>query len=208
MNKRTQQHCTSSAKRHAFTLVELLVVIAIIGILVALLLPAVQKAREAARRTQCINNLKNIGLAMHNHLSTKKVFPAGRLGCDTFSDDICAGVASEDRVGVSAFVALLPYLEEQALYDQFSFKKFKNGPWPSASGSSSTAWASDYSSAIAIRPKVMFCPSDDSEPCCETSSDGRLMGGSHREKTVGQAPDNGTIQSACFDCFTNKDCVG
>ena len=65
------------AMRRAFTLVELLVVIAIIGILVALLLPAIQAAREAARRTQCVSHLKNIGIAMQNHVDARKVFPTG-----------------------------------------------------------------------------------------------------------------------------------
>src|SRR4051794_18303963 len=67
-------------KRRGFTLIELLVVIAIIAVLIALLLPAVQAAREAARRAQCVNNLKQLGLAMHNYVSTNNAFPMGRTG--------------------------------------------------------------------------------------------------------------------------------
>ncbi|TWT78563.1 hypothetical protein Pla123a_13560 [Posidoniimonas polymericola] len=87
----------------AFTLVELLVVIAIIGTLIALLLPAVQSAREAARRTQCINQLREIGLAVQNHHDTAGYFPTGR--------------DRTDQYGVSWAFRILPFLEEQQIYD-------------------------------------------------------------------------------------------
>ena len=92
----------------AFTLVELLVVIAIIGILIALLLPAVQAAREAARRMQCSNHLKQIGLALHTHLDARKTFPAG--------SDSLGGRYTANTVGTS--VHLFPYMEQTALFDQ------------------------------------------------------------------------------------------
>ena len=91
-------------RERAFTLVELLVVIAIIGILVALLLPAVQTAREAARRTQCVNNMRNLALGLHNHHSALRVFPQGWN----------IQPKKEESWGWSTF--LLPYLEESALH--------------------------------------------------------------------------------------------
>jgi prepilin-type N-terminal cleavage/methylation domain-containing protein/prepilin-type processing-associated H-X9-DG protein len=95
-----------SKARQAFTLVELLVVIAIIGVLVALLLPAIQSAREAARRSQCTNNLKQIALAMHNYMDTYRgAFPVGEYQC-------CWG---------TWLVGLLPYIEQRTLFEQYKF---------------------------------------------------------------------------------------
>src|SRR5262245_4425854 len=95
-----------------FTLVELLVVIAIIGVLVALLLPAIQAAREAARRSQCANNLKQLGLAVQLHHDAKRAFPTGRNSTDTRS--------------VSWAYYCLPYMEQQAMFQAYrpSFNVF------------------------------------------------------------------------------------
>ncbi|MEW4455521.1 DUF1559 domain-containing protein [Bremerella sp. JC817] len=98
----------STARRGGFTLVELLVVIAIIGVLIALLLPAVQQAREAARRMQCTNNLKQLGLAIHNYHDVMGCVPP------------IGGAPTR-----SAFVALLPYLEQSNLEKQYNY----NQPW-------------------------------------------------------------------------------
>lgn len=92
-------------RERGFTLVELLVVIAIIGVLVALLLPAIQAAREAARRSECMNHLKQIGLAIQLHHDTAKAYPMGRN--------------RTDQKGVSWAFRLLPYMEEQAIYDSY-----------------------------------------------------------------------------------------
>jgi prepilin-type N-terminal cleavage/methylation domain-containing protein len=109
-------------RRRAFTLIELLVVIAIIAILVALLLPAVQQAREAARRTQCKNNLKQWGLALHNYHDTYNVFPpalnnSGRLNSTAF-------YTPTNRVqNTSGFVFLLPYIEQANAYAMYDFNQ-------------------------------------------------------------------------------------
>jgi prepilin-type N-terminal cleavage/methylation domain-containing protein/prepilin-type processing-associated H-X9-DG protein len=97
-------------RNSGFTLVELLVVIAIIGVLVALLLPAVQSAREAARRTQCQNNLKQMGLAVHGYEDTWKRMPSSLMGGETSCQD--------DGLGWG--LALLPFMEQKALYDQIA----------------------------------------------------------------------------------------
>src|SRR5271167_1870759 len=108
---------TSKTTRSAgFTLIELLVVIAIIAVLIALLLPAVQSAREAARRIQCTNNLKQIGLALHNYHSTANVFPPG-CSANLFT----TGNTYFSWVGWSAQGLMLPYLEQGPLYNAANF---------------------------------------------------------------------------------------
>lgn len=98
----------SVARRRGFTLVELLVVIAIIGVLMGLLLPAVQMAREAARRTQCQNNLRQIGLAMHNYHGARQRFPMGQ---------------TDVSPGYSAISQVLPYMEQGNLHDLIDFRQ-------------------------------------------------------------------------------------
>lgn len=117
------------ASQHAFTLVELLVVIAIIGILVALLLPAVQAAREAARRSQCINNFKQVGVGMHTHHATKQYFPTGiDMITHTYP---CTLPKSHPRLVPGVFgwgwgTFILPYIEENTVYDGIKFYNVAN----------------------------------------------------------------------------------
>jgi prepilin-type N-terminal cleavage/methylation domain-containing protein/prepilin-type processing-associated H-X9-DG protein len=127
-----------TVRRHAFTLIELLVVIAIIAILIGLLLPAVQKVREAAARTQCTNNLKQIGLAMHNYHNTNQSFPSGYQATVAYS-----GGRTDTTPGWGWAAFILPYLEQNALYQQLNL------------GS-----PVQNSSAITTMVKVYLCPSD------------------------------------------------
>jgi prepilin-type N-terminal cleavage/methylation domain-containing protein len=108
--------------RQGFTLVELLVVIAIIGVLVALLLPAIQAAREAARRTTCSNQLRQIGVAMQNHVSAFNVFPTGGSQPNPKIENYCSGTTtnpgtanSTNKQGLGAFYQILPFLEQNAI---------------------------------------------------------------------------------------------
>src|SRR4051794_34280881 len=109
--------------RFGFTLIELLVVIAIIAILTGLLLPAVQKVREAANRVQCANNLKQLGLGLHNYEGANKVFPPAYL-TDTAADGTSYGISYGDEYrngppGWAWGTLLLPYLEQENLYRRF-----------------------------------------------------------------------------------------
>ncbi|PQO41481.1 DUF1559 domain-containing protein [Blastopirellula marina] len=131
-----------SRRRNAsgFTLVELLVVIAIIGVLIALLLPAVQQAREAARRMQCSNNMKQLGLGMHNYHDTFKVFPHGMNG--TIQN---AGL--DAPLEMSWMPLILPFIEQKNLHDSFNFNIKTStccGAWP------------EYTAVV----PTLLCPSD------------------------------------------------
>ncbi len=106
-------HTTVHARRRGFTLVELLVVIAIIGVLVSLLLPAVQAAREAARRTSCFNNLKQVGLALHHYHDSLRTLPTGWIGLDPAT----GRPLPEGEPGWAWASMLLPYLEQSNIQD-------------------------------------------------------------------------------------------
>jgi prepilin-type N-terminal cleavage/methylation domain-containing protein len=145
----------SRRKESGFTLVELLVVIAIIGILVALLLPAVQSAREAARRTQCKNFLRQIALAIHNHTDSYKVFPTGGDTPWPCIENYASGGNpwGPDRQGMSWAFQVLPFLEEGAVH-----------------GLDTTAEIED------VFIQMYFCPSR-REPVRWSSPDGTCSGG-------------------------------
>src|SRR5689334_7840045 len=102
-------------RNRGFTLIELLVVIAIIAVLIALLLPAVQAAREAARRAQCVNNLKQIGLGLHNYHSTHDAFPGGAYWARQFNG------TTQNNGDFSAHFRLLANMEQMAIYNAANF---------------------------------------------------------------------------------------
>ena len=114
-------HLRLRRRSTGFTLVELLVVIAIIGILIALLLPAVQAAREAARRSQCTNNIKQLALAMHNYHDVYKIFPRSCYG----GNDAVRPWNNWERFGANG--PILPFVEHKALADQFLYDP--NNAW-------------------------------------------------------------------------------
>lgn len=130
-------------KRHAFTLVELLVVIAIIGILVGLLLPAVQAAREAARRMQCGNNLHQLGMALHNYHDTHKAFPMNRTG--------------KTAQNWSALAMISPFVEQQSIFNSLDFSGY---PYTVTIGTGTTYDAGPNQNVAKTVVNLFLCPSD------------------------------------------------
>ncbi len=192
--------------RRAFTLVELLVVIAIIGILVSLLLPSVQAAREAARRMQCVNNLKQMGLSLQSYHGAFKRFPCGYCSFAT-RDGSGPAEASIDPVtwdaapGWGWSALLLPFLEQQALADGLQFDR--------------PIWDRDHANQIALQLPIFLCPSSsgDREPFVVRQESGAplarhggqiLLGRSHYVASHGQESCWGECGSAAEGViFTN-----
>ncbi|MFK7822387.1 MAG: DUF1559 domain-containing protein [Planctomycetaceae bacterium] len=136
-------------KRRGFTLIELLVVISIIAVLMSLILPAIQNAREAGRRTQCLNNLKNLGLAMHNYGTTNR----GRLPSYGYFAYTGSGVATEGRSWV---VELLPYLDQQSISDRWE----KTLPWTDTTTFFPGTQDTNGDLATTTYIPVLACPDD------------------------------------------------
>ena len=154
-----------SASRRGFTLVELLTVIAIISLMVTLAFPAVQAARDSARRAQCQNNLKQIGLGLLSFESAQEAFPTGRFGCDGGGAPWCpdptdsSEEANMRRSGASGFVFILPFLEQENLVAPFNsdFRLVYNDFFPESYSDPA------IKKLITMRPAVFVCPTSTSE---------------------------------------------
>ena len=141
-------------RRRGFTLIELLVVIAIIAVLISLLLPAVQSAREAARRAQCVNNLKQIGLALHNYESSQSCYPPGGVADESLpgnAGDIWGAVGGNNIASWRALV--IPQMEGGTIYNAINFSMPLND---AAAASGSAQWT-----ALMTINRTWLCPSDD-----------------------------------------------
>lgn len=172
--------------RTGFTLVELLVAIAIIGVLVALLLPAVQAAREAARKTQCSNQLRQIGLATHHYLDVMKVLPAGYNG-------VGYPPSPSTHYRWSAFAALTPYLEQSALGNALDFSVPLFGP-----AAMNFEVFPQNRQAVATPIKVFLCPSDPRKTVTAARAPGNYM------MCTGTGDDGGDLYEATGTFYANS----
>jgi prepilin-type N-terminal cleavage/methylation domain-containing protein/prepilin-type processing-associated H-X9-DG protein len=156
-------------RRSAFTLIELLVVIAIIAVLIALLLPAVQSAREAARRAQCVNNLKQLGLALHNYHDVQGSFPLERLSGGTLTN-----------YNYSAHLRMLPYMEQTPLWNATNFNLAYTDP--------------GNTTILGVKISIFVCPSDttDQVPAGWAATSYKVNEGAYLPWTWGQSDTGNT----------------
>jgi len=201
-----RSHLRARRNARGFTLVELLVVIAIIGILIALLLPAVQAAREAARRSQCSNNLRQLGIACHNY---HDVFGTLPLNYDASSD---TNITRTGRGSFSWIVAALPSMEQQPLFSKINFVDNGSGNNPGGN-TSNTPLAGETLHNQDIRQviiKGLLCPSDSNAPLRENQNGGYQDGAGGGPK--GAATDYvgcmGLMNSGWKDCGPYPDPTG
>lgn len=178
-------------RRKGFTLIELLVVIAIIAILIALLLPAVQQAREAARRSTCKNNLKQLGLALHNYNETHKVLPysVSHSGSCSGGSASTAGTVTLNHRG---WLLLLPFLEQSNLYNKFN-SSVASGSYNPSGGTivAPGAAGNPNDEVVSTIVKAFHCPSDSTPEVYTTTSSPHYS----------ISPGNSTLQGV----FTNYD---